>query len=146
MKFLVCLVIVLCLLVAGNVQGMNVWTMYEDAGFTMRLGQEVGSNIEIGIEEKVETDWDRPFQDGDYLGGIFAIVKFADENALLAPYIGGRILFDYEDDFGAIGGPVGGVLIGKLVAVEYQYQDWQNDLDAWKPDRHVINIGFKFRF
>jgi len=155
------LVFTICisLLVAGSAQAANVWALYDNDGFTARLGTEVGSNIEIGIEEKAYMDWTYPFQKANYLGGLYGIIKPASditpemtsrqalEPDLLTPYIGGRILFDYEDsELPAVGGPVVGVLICDIVTFEYQYQEWADRLKKLKPDRHNLTVGLKLRF
>ena len=142
------MVVVVVLLVAGTAQGMNVWALYDDSGFTGRLGTELGEakNVEIGAEWQSCFDWKKPFHGEDYLGGVYGVLKLFDSDALLNPYIGGRILFDYENDADYIGGPLAGLLLGDGLIFEYAYQDWSRDMKRISPDRHKVTVGLRLRF
>ena len=145
MKWLLTVVMVIGLLVAGNARAMNVWALYEDSGFAARLG--TGDKIEIGTEFKALMNWTYPFQDADYLGGIYGVWKFGNDDAFLNPYIGGRILFDYEiNDWPSVGGPVAGIVLSDFIVVEYQNQHWSGELDRLRIDEHLITAGVRLKF
>jgi len=147
MRWLVMLAMVICLLVAGNAQAVNLWAMYEDTSFITRLGTDIGDSFEVGAELQSSMDWDYPFTGTDYLGGIYGIAKVGDRNAFINPYVGGRILTTFESDFDAvIGGPVVGVLIKEVVVIEGRNQYWSSNMDCWKPDEWVFSAGVTLRF
>jgi len=141
MKWLLTIAVVLSLLVAGNARAMNVWALYEDSSFTARLGE--GDKIEVGAEFKACMDWTLPFQDADYLGGLYGVLKLGNSDVFLNPYVGGRILFDYENEWDTIGGPVAGVVLSDFITVEYQNQYWSGEIARLRPDRELIVIGIK---
>jgi len=45
-----------------------------------------------------------------------------------------------------IGGPVGGLIVGNVVTVEYQNQYWCDDIGRFRPDEHKIVAGVVLEF
>ena len=130
------------LLVAGNAQAADVWALYTNDGMLARVGG--GDDIEIGIEVDTIYDWNRAFEQADYIGGVYVVKKFNDP--VIAPYIGGRLLADYENRWETLGGPVGGVVIGNLLTIEGRYTASGNDAERFKIDEWELGIGFKLKF
>jgi hypothetical protein len=151
------LIVALLLMLCGIVRAdMTVWGLYDRDTAGARIGY-VNKNIELGLFGAWRPDPKQP----PNLFGIYSLYEFdAVEVANLIPidwlpatlsgkpYIGGFLTIDFErDQARALGGPMVGLLLQDVLAIELRYQLVNDQLEQnFQNQQYVLSIGPKFRF
>jgi len=73
-------------------------------------------------------------------------IDFLPERIVAWPYVGGQVSIDIEED-GAYRGIIAGLRFYEILILEYQYTDFETQLDAMNTgDRHKVLFGFRVTF
>ena len=141
MLTIVALVLMLCGMSMGQekTQGMTVWGMYDTSTAGVRVGYFSGAN-EVGLFGAWRPDPDVP----PNIFGVYGLHNFAaievpnpvpiswlPEKISAVPYLGGYITVDFADEQRkTLGGPMAGLKLMDILALEYRYQLVNGPLEA----------------
>ena len=156
MKSLI-LIVALLLCVMGTARAeMTLWGMYDRDTAGVRIGY-AHDQIEVGLFGAWRPDPKQP----PNIFGAYSLYEFGaievvnpipldwlPEKLTGKPYLGGYVTVDLADEGRKIlGGPMAGVLIQDVLAIELRYQLVNGSLEGAFPDeQYVLSIGPKIRF
>ena len=147
----------------AGADGLRFWSLGEqtlvepDDGILLRLGYQSGE-IEAGIESTFFPEVENDVSDIWGVYGVFHIaeilkvqnpiaLEFLPETLEANAYMGGHITMDFgEDDPGSVRGLIGGIIINDILVIEYQWNDYNDELDLPSLDDQSIYLGLRIEF
>jgi len=126
------------------------WLWADNDALGLRLGSEISENIEVGLS----TLW-LPDREEPEIWGLYALyhlpeivnvpnpilVDFLPETITGAPYLGGKLDIDFNDDSTDIS-PVAGIVLMDVLFIEYQFES----IDRESRQESKLLFGIRIEF
>lgn len=155
MKKIIVVMFVLLMAVSAYAKDLNCWVLGDDSSITARLGYSIDPNIEVGVS----ANW-FAVDDAPQVFGAYGLYKWADmvtiDNPIPldflpkelhgTPYLGIQAGLNLNNK-GTFVGPVAGIIIEKVLVIEYQYKtNFGAQLADSDIERSKVVLGFRFQF
>lgn len=147
---------IVLILLAGvaSAKNLSAWLLGDGDSLMARVGYNTTVNTEVGLE----SCWFK-LDDSPQVWGAYGLYKFTDiiqiPNPLPlewlpktlngTPYIGMQVGLNLNSK-GTFVGPVAGITIQDILVIEYQYTNFDWQLENSGVDSHKIMMGFLFKF
>jgi hypothetical protein len=167
-KVMVTMLMVLMLSATAYAGDLNVWlygvqNMVVDTDgqetIGLRLGTTLGeeNNLEVGVASQLyvgDSGVDLPQVWTAY--GLYYLpyevtvpqpipLEWLPKELTGKPYLGAQVGMDFDAD-GVVSGPLAGIIIQKIMFVEYQYANYSGQLGDALDDEHKVLFGLKWSF